>query len=81
MQSGIYSYPATICLGNGITDPAELDACRVTVGADGSMIHPSYQPPSVASVIIPTTLSAGEFSVLAGCTDSVRQVKEIYVND
>ena len=69
-----------ICLGNGITDPVALDAYRVTVGADGSMVRPSYQPPSVASVIVPTTLSAGEFSALAGCTDSVRHVKEIYVH-
>ena len=69
-----------ICLGNGITDPAELDAYRVTVRADGSTFRPSYKPPSVASVIIPTTLSAGEFSALAGCTDTVRQVKEMYVH-
>ena len=69
-----------ICLGNGIADPAELDAYRVTVRADGSMVRPSYKPPLVASVIIPTTLSAGEFSALAGCTDTVRQVKEMYVH-
>ena len=69
-----------ICLGNGITDPAELDAYRVTVRADGSTFRPSYKPPSVASVIIPTTLSAGEFSALAGCTDTVRHVKEMYVH-
>ncbi|MGP1676283.1 MAG: iron-containing alcohol dehydrogenase [Burkholderiales bacterium] len=69
-----------ICLGNGITDPAALDALRVTVRADGSMVRPSYKPPSVASVIIPTTLSAGEFSAAAGCTDSVRRVKEMYVH-
>ena len=69
-----------ICLGNGITDPAELDAYRVTVRADGSTVRPSYKPPSVASVIIPTTLSAGEFSALAGCTDTVRHVKEMYVH-
>jgi len=69
-----------ICLGNGITDPAELDAYRVTVRGDGSMLRPSYQAPSVASVIIPTTLSAGEFSATAGCTDSVRQVKEMFVH-
>ena len=69
-----------ICLGNGITDQAELDACRVTVRADGSMVRPSYKPPSVSSVIVPTTLSAGEFSALAGCTDSVRHVKEMYVH-
>ena len=69
-----------ICLGNGITDPTALDAYRVSVGADGSMIRPSYQPPALASVIIPTTLSAGEFSALAGCTDTVRHVKEMYVH-
>ena len=67
-----------ICLGNGISDPAELDAYRITVRSDGSTLHPSYKPPSVASVIIPTTLSAGEFSALAGCTDSVHHVKETY---
>ncbi len=67
-----------ICLGNDITHPAELDAFRITIGADGSSIRPSYKPPSVASVIIPTTLSAGEFSAVAGCTDTVRQVKETY---
>jgi maleylacetate reductase len=69
-----------ICLGNGITDPAELDGYRVTTRADGSTLRPNYKPPSVASVIIPTTLSAGEFSALAGCTDTVRHVKEMYVH-
>ena len=67
-----------ICLGNDIADPAALDAYRVTTAADGRSIRPSYRPPSVASVIIPTTLSAGEFSALAGCTDTIRHVKEVY---
>lgn len=69
-----------ICLGNGIADPAELDAYHVSVGADGNIIRPSYKPPSLASVIIPTTLSAGEHSAMAGCTDSVRNVKEMYIH-
>ncbi len=69
-----------ICLGNGITDAAELDACHVTVRADGSTLRPSYKPPAVASIIVPTTLSAGEFSAMAGCTDSVRNVKQMYVH-
>ena len=69
-----------ICLGNGITEASRLDAFHITVNADGSLRRPSYQPPSVASVIIPTTLSAGEFSALAGCTDTVRQVKQMYVH-
>ncbi len=67
-----------ICLGNDISDPSALDAYRVITAADGRAIRPSYKPPSVASTIIPTTLSAGEFSALAGCTDTVRHVKEMY---
>jgi len=69
-----------ICLGNGVTDAAELDAYRVSIAADGTSVRPSYQSPSVASVIIPTTLSAGEFSAIAGCTDTVRHVKEVYAH-
>ncbi len=67
-----------ICLGNDISDPAALDALRTSVRADGTTIRPSFKPPALASVIIPTTLSAGEFSALAGCTDTVRGVKESY---
>src|SRR6185503_11282327 len=69
-----------ICLGNEITDPAQLDAYRVNIAADGSSVRPSYKAPSVAAVIIPTTLSAGEFSAIAGCTDTVRHVKEVYAH-
>jgi maleylacetate reductase len=70
----------SICLGNDVTAPEELDAYRVTLDAAGKPVRPSYRPPSVASVIIPTTLSAGEFSALAGCTDTVRRVKERYAH-
>jgi maleylacetate reductase len=69
-----------ICLGNDITDPAQLDPYRVTLDASGKAVRPIYKAPSVASVIIPTTLSAGEFSALAGCTDTVRGVKERYAH-
>lgn len=67
-----------ICLGNDVTDPAQLDAYSVKIGADGKQVRPSYKPPSVDSVIVPTTLSAGEFSAIAGCTDTVRHVKEVF---
>lgn len=67
-----------ICLANDVTDAAQLDAFSVKIGADGKSVRPSYNPPSVDSVIIPTTLSAGEFSAIAGCTDTVRGVKEVF---
>ena len=69
-----------ICLGNGVTDPAQLDAYSVKIGADGKQVRPVYKPPTVDSVIIPTTLSAGEFSAIAGCTDTVRGVKEVFAH-
>ena len=67
-----------ICLANDVTDAAQLDAFSVKIGADGKSVRPGYNPPSVDSVIIPTTLSAGEFSAIAGCTDTVRGVKEVF---
>ena len=36
--------------------------------------------PGVRMVAVPTTLSAGEFNAPAGCTDTVRQVKESYLH-
>lgn len=67
-----------ICLGNDITETSQLDNYRIVTDTAGNTIRPSYKPPSVPSVVIPTTLSAGEFSAAAGCTDSERQVKEGY---
>ena len=67
-----------ICLGNDVTDAQQLDAYRVRIGADGKQSRPVYKPPTVASVIVPTTLSAGEFSAIAGCTDTARHVKEVF---
>jgi maleylacetate reductase len=67
-----------ICLANDITEATQLDRLSVKIGADGKSVRPTYKPPTVASVIIPTTLSAGEFSAIAGCTDTVRGVKEVF---
>jgi maleylacetate reductase len=69
-----------ICLGNGITDPAELDALRVVTKPNGDTVRPSYKAPAIDSVIIPTTLSAGEFSAAAGCTDTRTMRKESYIH-
>src|SRR2546421_1145476 len=66
------------CLANGVTDPARLDDYRARVSADGKIDRPETKPPSVRTVAIPTTLSAGEYTASAGCTDTARQVKESY---
>ena len=66
------------CLANGVTEAAELDNYRAVVGPDGKSRRPDAQAPAIRTVAIPTTLSAGEYTASAGCTDTVRQVKESY---
>jgi len=66
------------CLGNDVTDPAELDNYRAQVSADGKIVRPQTRPPAVRTVAVPTTLSAGEYTASAGCTDTVRHVKESF---
>jgi maleylacetate reductase len=67
-----------LCLGNGVTTSERLDDFRARIAADGTTQRPSVEPPGVRMIAIPTTLSAGEFSAGAGCTDTVRHVKESY---
>jgi maleylacetate reductase len=69
-----------LCVGNDVTEPAQLDAFRARVTADGSTQRPPTRPPGIRFVAIPTTLSAGEYTWFAGCTDTVRQVKESYAH-
>jgi len=66
------------CLGNGVTDPAQLDDYRARVSADGKIVRPEAKPPSIRTMTIPTTLSAGEYTASAGCTDTARNVKESF---
>src|SRR5271169_4089707 len=67
-----------LCLGNGVTAPEQLDDYRATIAADGATRRPQVKPPGVRMIAIPTTLSAGEFSAGAGCTDTQRHVKESF---
>ncbi len=67
-----------LCLGNDVTEAAQLDAFAASIAPDGSTRRPPTAPPGVRAVAIPTTLSAGEYSWFAGCTDTARQVKQSY---
>jgi maleylacetate reductase len=62
-----------LCLANDIRTPEALDAIRT--GKDGT---PAINPPAVRQISIPTTLSAGEFSHIAGVTDERTKVKELF---
>ncbi len=77
-----------LCLGNGVTAPEQLDTFRATIAPtgqarglkahDGTTRRPAVEPPGVRMIAIPTTLSAGEFSAGADCTDTTRHVKESF---
>jgi maleylacetate reductase len=66
------------CLGNEVSEPGALDNHRAVVGADGKIVRPQSQSPAVRTIAIPTTLSAGEYTASAGCTDTARHVKESF---
>ena len=57
-----------LCLANDIATVEGLDKAR----------NAGVKAPSVRQVSIPTTLSAGEFSGIAGVTNEATKVKELY---
>lgn len=67
-----------LCLANDVRTPEALDALRPVKQADGSMGPPPCAAPTVRQITVPTTLSAGEFSAIAGVTDERRKVKELF---
>jgi maleylacetate reductase len=69
-----------LCLGNDITAPEQLDRLRAVITPEGKTERPPVNAPPIRSVDVPTTLSAGEFTAMAGCTDTVRNRKESYAH-
>jgi maleylacetate reductase len=67
-----------LCLGNDVSVPEDLDRLRAAVTPDGRTERPPVKAPMVRSIDVPTTLSSGEFTHFAGCTYTVRHVKESY---
>jgi maleylacetate reductase len=67
-----------LCLANDIRSPEALDALRPTKAPDGTMGPPPCNAPTVRQIAVSTTLSAGEFSAIAGITDERTRVKELF---
>ncbi len=67
-----------LCLANDVTRPDQLDAFAGRSRKEGSGDPEPLKASTVRGVSVPTTLSAGEFSSIAGCTDTRRQVKQGY---
>ena len=58
-----------LCLANDVRTAEDMD--RIRGQAD-------VKPPTVRQISIPTTLSAGEFSAIAGVTNEATKVKEMF---
>ncbi len=69
-----------LCLGNEVIAPEQLDRFKAVITSDGKTERPPVNAPALRSIDIPTTLSAGEFTAMAGCTDTVRNLKESYAH-
>ncbi|HUK07057.1 MAG TPA: iron-containing alcohol dehydrogenase [Stellaceae bacterium] len=66
-----------LCLANDIRTPEAIDKLRPVKRADGVVDAPPMNPPMVRQISVPTTLSGGEFSAIAGVTDERTKVKEL----
>jgi maleylacetate reductase len=67
-----------LCLANDIRSAEALDDYRPVKGPDGVLGPPPCKPPSIRQVTVPTTLSAGEFSAIAGVMNERTKVKELF---
>lgn len=67
-----------ICMEHKIFEPNGLDGFEIKIGPDRVPQRPTYRPPSVRMMAIPSTLSGGEYN--AGClvTDTDRKLKQTF---
>jgi maleylacetate reductase len=66
-----------MCLANDIRSAEAMDGLRPVTGPDGVVGPPRMNAPTVRQISVPTTLSGGEFSAIAGVTDERTKVKEL----
>jgi len=66
-----------LCIANDLETIEEMDALRTITNADGSTTPPTLNPPRIRQVSVPTTLSGGEYTPVAGITDERTRAKEL----
>lgn len=71
---------AGLCLANDIDAADDMDLFRTRKDASGKALPPGFAAPTLPQIAIPTTLSAGEFSAIAGVTDERAPAKEIFAH-
>ena len=69
-----------LCLKHGLRTPESMEPYHLIVNSDRTVTFPVFAGPDLPVVIIPTTLSGGEFNALSGATDKKINVKQGYVH-
>jgi alcohol dehydrogenase class IV len=69
-----------LCLKHGLRTPESMEPYHLVVNPDRSVTVPVFEGPDLPVVLIPTTLSGGEFNALSGSTDKKVNVKQGYVH-
>jgi maleylacetate reductase len=65
-----------ICLANDVRSIEDIDRVRANKG-----VVPEINAPKVRQISVPTTIAGGEFSAIAGVTNSRNKVKEMLRHD
>jgi maleylacetate reductase len=65
-----------ICLANDVRSVEDIDRVRANKG-----VPPPLNAPKVRQISVPTTIAGGEFSAIAGVTNSRTKVKEMLRHD
>jgi len=65
-----------LCLRHDVLQSEELDRFAIGISKGGGWQRPSFGGPDLPLVCVPTTLSGGEFSSLAGVTDERSRKKQ-----
>jgi maleylacetate reductase len=67
-----------ICMEHRIFEPKGLDGFEIRIGPDRVPQRPTYRPPSVRMIAIPSTLSGGEYNAGSLVTDTDRKLKQTF---
>jgi alcohol dehydrogenase class IV len=69
-----------VSLKHKLFTTAAMEKYHIVVNADHTVTLPNFEGPDIAVVLIPTTLSGGEFNALSGSTDKAVNVKQGYLH-
>jgi maleylacetate reductase len=67
-----------LCLANDVSAQSELDAFVTVVESSGQRRYPPMRATTLPLLVVPTTLSAGEYTPYAGCTDVEKGMKQSF---